>query len=174
MAVLQQVWLYEIIGGTLPMCQNITMRVNWAWIKRYGGFFVQKHITPCTVVITSLLVREKPLGSPASVKRVYWDSTFRSPLWSCDTARFHRPDILHHNRFPILIIYRLLLCLKICKLTFILYDFGYILNMIDKSWYWSTKTDCINITHEIRLKVNVNRMWFHSMWVKVCRRTVLK
>ena len=71
MAVLQQVLLYEIIQGTLPMCQNITMRVNWAWIKRYCVFFVQKHITPCSVVITSLLVREKPLGSPASVKRVY-------------------------------------------------------------------------------------------------------
>ena len=38
MAVLQQVWLYEIIGGTLPMCQNITMPVNWAWIKRYCVF----------------------------------------------------------------------------------------------------------------------------------------
>ena len=35
-------------------------------------FYVQKHITPCTVVITSLLVRDKPPGSPASVKRVYW------------------------------------------------------------------------------------------------------
>ena len=43
-----------------------------AWIKRYCVFFVQKYITPCTVVITSVLVREKPLGSPASVKRVYW------------------------------------------------------------------------------------------------------
>ena len=42
MAVLQQVLLYEIIEGTLPMCQNITMRVNWAWIKRYCGFFCSK------------------------------------------------------------------------------------------------------------------------------------
>ena len=24
-AVLQQIWLYEIIGGTLSMCQNTTM-----------------------------------------------------------------------------------------------------------------------------------------------------
>ena len=31
------------------------------------AFYVQKHITPCTVVITSLLVRDKPLGTPASV-----------------------------------------------------------------------------------------------------------
>ena len=34
-AVLQQIWHYEILGGTLPMCQNTTMRVNEAWIKRY-------------------------------------------------------------------------------------------------------------------------------------------
>ena len=34
-AVLQQIWLYGIIGGTLPMSQNTTMRVNGAWIKRY-------------------------------------------------------------------------------------------------------------------------------------------
>ena len=31
--VLQQIWLYEIIGGTLPMCQNTTMRVNGTWVK---------------------------------------------------------------------------------------------------------------------------------------------
>ena len=37
-----------------------------------GAFYVQKHITPCTVVITSMLVRDKPLGVPASMKRVYW------------------------------------------------------------------------------------------------------
>ena len=35
MAVFQQILLYEIIGGTLSMCQNTTMRVNGAWIKRY-------------------------------------------------------------------------------------------------------------------------------------------
>ena len=35
MAVLQQNWLYEIIGGTLPMSQNTTMWVNGAWIKIY-------------------------------------------------------------------------------------------------------------------------------------------
>ena len=33
--------------------------------------YVQKHITPCTVVINSRLVRDKPLGAPASVKRIY-------------------------------------------------------------------------------------------------------
>ena len=33
--VLQQIWLYEIIGGTLPMYKNTTMQVNGAWIKIY-------------------------------------------------------------------------------------------------------------------------------------------
>ena len=36
MSVLQQIWLYKIIGGTLPMCQNTTMQVYGAWIKRYS------------------------------------------------------------------------------------------------------------------------------------------
>ena len=34
------------------------------------ALYVQKHITPCTVVITSLLVRDKPIEAPTSVKRV--------------------------------------------------------------------------------------------------------
>ena len=51
------------------MCQNTTMRLNGAWIKRYC-VYAQKHITPCTVVITSLLVRDKPLEAPPSVKGI--------------------------------------------------------------------------------------------------------
>ena len=42
------------------------------------AFYVQKHITPCTVVITSLLVHDKPLGAPTSVKRVYC-GTYQHP-----------------------------------------------------------------------------------------------
>ena len=38
------------------------------------AFCVKKHITPCTVVITSLLVRDNPLGVPASVKQAYSDT----------------------------------------------------------------------------------------------------
>ena len=34
------------------------------------AFYVQKHIAPCTVAITFLLVRHQPLGAPVSVKRV--------------------------------------------------------------------------------------------------------
>ena len=48
------------------------------------AFNVQKHITLCTVVVTSLLVRDKPLKAPASVKRVYWNNLrrlYRSYNW---------------------------------------------------------------------------------------------
>ena len=44
------------------------------------AFYVQKHITPCTVVITSLLVRDKPLGAAASVKRAYSETGFPQGL----------------------------------------------------------------------------------------------
>ena len=33
--VLQQIWIYKIIGGMLLMCQNTTMQVYGAWIKTY-------------------------------------------------------------------------------------------------------------------------------------------
>ena len=52
------------------MCQITTVWVNGASIKDIA-FYVQKHITPCTDVISSLLVRDKPVEAPASVKRVY-------------------------------------------------------------------------------------------------------
>ena len=65
------IWLIEIIGGMLLMCQNTTMQVYGAWIKRYC-VYVKKHLTPCTVVITSLLVPNKLLRVPASVKRAFW------------------------------------------------------------------------------------------------------
>ena len=53
------------------MCQNTTMRVKMEHRLKNIALYVQKHITHCTVVKTSLLVRNKPLGVPASVKRVY-------------------------------------------------------------------------------------------------------
>ena len=53
------------------MCQNTTMEHG---LKKDTAFYAQKHLTPRTVVITSPLVRDKPLWVPASVKRVYIDS----------------------------------------------------------------------------------------------------
>ena len=54
---------------------------NALWINgKYNAFYVQNHITPSTVVITSLLVRDKPLRAPASVKRVYWHSWWRHQM----------------------------------------------------------------------------------------------
>ena len=35
MGVLQQIWLYEIIGGMLLMCQNTAMQVYGEWIKTF-------------------------------------------------------------------------------------------------------------------------------------------
>ena len=37
--VLQQIWLYEIIGGMLLMCQNTTIWLYGAWIKTYYVLF---------------------------------------------------------------------------------------------------------------------------------------
>ena len=70
------------------MCQNITMRVNWAWIKRHCVFC----ITLCTVVITSLLVCEKPLGSPASVK---WVWNLRNPSSTVNWQLLTYRDAFH-------------------------------------------------------------------------------
>ena len=46
------------------------------------AFYVQNHITPCAVVITSVLVHDKPRGAPESMKRVY---CIRSFLWQVMT-----------------------------------------------------------------------------------------
>ena len=57
----------------LPMCQNTTMWVSGAWIKRYCILCYKTFNTLHTVVITSLRVHDMPLGASASVKRVYCD-----------------------------------------------------------------------------------------------------
>ena len=56
------------------MCQNTTTRVYGAWIKKTLCFIFNEHITRCTVVITSLLDRDKPLEAPASLKQVYCET----------------------------------------------------------------------------------------------------
>ena len=66
MGVLQQIWLYEIIGGMLLMCLNTTMRVYGAWIKTY--YVLSKTYTMCH---NQALVRDKPLGAPVSVRMIY-------------------------------------------------------------------------------------------------------
>ena len=47
---------------------------------KYIALYVQKHITPCTVVITSPLVRDKPFEAPAYVKRVYCHCIYIHPI----------------------------------------------------------------------------------------------
>ena len=56
-AVLQPIWLYEIIGGTLPMYQNPTLLVNGAWIKRHCVLCSKTHNT-------SHSCHNFPAGSP--------------------------------------------------------------------------------------------------------------
>ena len=68
---------------------------------KYIAFYVQKHITSCTVVITSRLVRDKPLEAPASVKRVYCNrSTPRtgSMLWPNENPSENR--LIHVKLLP--------------------------------------------------------------------------
>ena len=65
---------------------NLTLQNHWGYVtdvSKYhnvGKWSVRKHITPCTVVITSLLVRDKPLGAPPSVNQVYCKHIFMVPL----------------------------------------------------------------------------------------------
>ena len=68
--ILQQIWLYEIIGSMLLMCQNTTMRVYEAWIKHIA-FNVKKYVAPLAMCYNPPLVLDTPLESPASVKVVY-------------------------------------------------------------------------------------------------------
>ena len=84
LGVLKQIWPTKSMGAyfwyvKIPQC---------GWME-HGlkdiVFFVQNHITLCTVVITSLLVRDKPLGVPASVKRVYWDTIMAAHMYNRDS-----------------------------------------------------------------------------------------
>ena len=78
MAVLQQVLLCEIIEGALPMCQNITMRVNWAWIKRYCGVFFS-----CDQAALWMVQSVRPSVCPSVCLSV-------TPFWLCS----HHPIIM--------------------------------------------------------------------------------
>ena len=54
----------------LLMCQNTTMWVYGAWIK-IDYVYVQQHIAALEKCHNPLLVRDKLLGAPTSVKPVY-------------------------------------------------------------------------------------------------------
>ena len=72
MAVLQQIWLENAIIWSLGVRYRCVKIGEMEHGLKDIAFYVKKNITPCTVVITSLLVRKKPVRAPASVKRVYW------------------------------------------------------------------------------------------------------
>ena len=54
------------LWGILLICQNTTMRVYGAWIKRHCVLCSKTYNTSCIS-----LVCDKPLGAPPSVKQVY-------------------------------------------------------------------------------------------------------
>ena len=60
----------EIIGGILPTCQNVTVRVCGAWIRIYY-VYVQKYIAHLMAYSGTLLVCDGPLGVPSFVKLAY-------------------------------------------------------------------------------------------------------
>ena len=84
MLLLYKTWrYYNKFDSTKPLgvryqCIKIP-ECGWMEHGLKDIFYVQKHMTSCTVVITSLLVRDKPLGLPASVKRVY--SAWHVYIW---------------------------------------------------------------------------------------------
>ena len=69
MGVLKQIWLYEIYGGILLICQNTTMRVNGAWTKRYCGLCSKTYNTLYSTH-NFPIGSQQAAGAPASVKRV--------------------------------------------------------------------------------------------------------
>ena len=76
MGLLQQIWLCKIIGGMLLMCQNTTMWVYRARIKRYCVLCSETYSSSCTLVIASHWFATSWLGVPASVRLVYWISLY--------------------------------------------------------------------------------------------------
>ena len=95
MAVLQRIWLYEIIGGTLPIWQNTTMRVNGAWIKKYCALCSKTYKHSChnfpagsrqaargaRICETSLLDSNRRFFSPCDLE-IWWmtSKNDRAPL----------------------------------------------------------------------------------------------
>ena len=55
----------------LLMCQNTTIRVYGAWVKIYYVLCPKTYIAASAKYHNPPLVRDKPLGMPASVKLVY-------------------------------------------------------------------------------------------------------
>ena len=68
--VLQQIWLYEIIG-VCYWCVNIPQCGYMEHGFKDIAFRVKKHIAPRAVCYNFSLVHNKPLGAPAYVKLVY-------------------------------------------------------------------------------------------------------
>ena len=64
--------LCGIMGGMLLMCQNTTMRVYGARIKRYCVLMFKTYSSSSSLVITSRWFATSPLRAPVSVRLVFW------------------------------------------------------------------------------------------------------
>ena len=84
MGVLQQIWLYEIIG----ICYRCVKIPQYRYMEhglKHITLYVPNHIAPLVMCYYPPLVRYKPLGAPASVKLVYYWSLRCS--WSIACSR---------------------------------------------------------------------------------------
>ena len=95
MGILQQIWLYEIIEGMLLMCQNTTMRVYGAWITYY--ILCQKLIATLAMCHNPTLVRNKPLGAPASVKLVSSEQQMDKSIKTLKSAIYNETNAKRMN-----------------------------------------------------------------------------
>ena len=92
MAVLQQIWLYKIIGGMLLMCQNTTVRVYGHGLEHIA-FNVKKYIAALVMCYNPALVHDKPLGAPAYVELVYLLGGYGAFMNLCMSERRGNCDI---------------------------------------------------------------------------------
>ena len=70
--VLYQIWTYEIYGDVVLICQNTTMRVCWAWIKRYCVLCSKTFSTSSSLVLTSRWFATSRWGRPHLWNPVYF------------------------------------------------------------------------------------------------------
>ena len=102
MAVLKQIWLFEITGGMLLMCQNTTMRVYGALIKRYCVL--------CSKTCNTLhSCHNFPAGSQQAARGARICETSLLPLYQTEEYKYiiNRPTTFKKATI-------VFICLKIC------------------------------------------------------------
>ena len=85
MGVLQQIWINKIYGGILLICQNTTMWIYGAWIKRYCALCSTTYSTSSSIVVTSCWFSSSRLRVPAYMRLVY-----SNPAWIKLVLRYRK------------------------------------------------------------------------------------